>query len=252
MKKSRSELGNIAVTFLLFVLSLIIAGCSATVSTSEAGAETLHTQKLVHYSGQPISITELPENTQKIPADELIYLQITNIEDIMAANSYATPEIQVIADSAVSLIGKVPYFWGGKSYTNGFDPAWGEMRKVTSIGHETTGTTAPYGLDCSGYVLWCFIQAYGRSAALDKIGEGTWFQWTNSEDVGEGEVMVGDFAFVNSYPGKGGNHIGIVIGFLQDGSPVVAHCSDTQDKVVASTCGTEFKFFRRPKIYNGN
>ena len=33
-----------------------------------------------------------------------------------------------VAEDAVSLVGKVRYFWGGKSSAVGEDPAWGEIR----------------------------------------------------------------------------------------------------------------------------
>ena len=46
--------------------------------------------------------------------------------------------------------------------------------------------------------------------------------------------------------GSDGNHVGICVGFLKNGEPLIAHCSATQNKVVVSTCGSEFKYFRRP------
>ena len=39
---------------------------------------------------------------------------------------------------------------------------------------------------------------------------------------------------------------GICVGFMKNGEPLIAHCSATQNKVVVSTCGSEFKYFRRP------
>lgn len=252
MRKSGHEFGSITVMCLLFVLSFIIAGCSVTIPTLEAGAGTVPTQRIMRVSETPALFSVLPKETAKSLFGDLGYLQIADVENVIATNSYNIPEIKIIVESAASLIGKVQYFWGGKSYAKGFDPSWGEMRRVTGGEHETTGTVVPFGLDCSGYVLWCFIQAYGRSKTLNEIGEGTWFQWSGSDAVEIDSVMVGDLAFINRYPGANGNHVGIVIGFLTDGEAVIAHCSDTQGKVVASICGTEFKFFRRPRIYHNN
>lgn len=59
-------------------------------------------------------------------------------------------------------------------------------------------------------------------------------------------LRTGDLAFINKYPGSDGNHVGICVGFLKNGEPLIAHCSATQNKVVVSTCGSEFKYFRRP------
>ena len=55
-----------------------------------------------------------------------------------------------VARSALSLVGKVHYFWGGKSLVFGWDNRWGQLAKVTADGSSTTGTYRPYGLDCSG------------------------------------------------------------------------------------------------------
>ena len=53
-------------------------------------------------------------------------------------------------------VGKVNYFWGGKSSAIGWDSAWGTMRRVTAAGSPSSGTIRAYGLDCSGFVTWAF------------------------------------------------------------------------------------------------
>lgn len=50
---------------------------------------------------------------------------------------------------ALSLVGRVPYFWGGKS-APGWNSEWNTPKLVTSAGSSSTGTIRPYGLDCSG------------------------------------------------------------------------------------------------------
>ena len=55
--------------------------------------------------------------------------------------------------AALSLVGRVPYFWGGKS-APGWNEAWNTPRLVTSAGSSSTGTIRPYGLDCSGFTDW--------------------------------------------------------------------------------------------------
>ena len=59
-------------------------------------------------------------------------------------------ERRAVVKRALSLAGKVNYFWGGKSLVTGWDARWGEVRQVTAAGSSTTGTYRPYGLDCSG------------------------------------------------------------------------------------------------------
>ena len=61
-----------------------------------------------------------------------------------------SPEREEVVRTACSLVGKVNYFWGGKSLVIGWDARWGELRQVTAAGSSTTGTYRPYGLDCSG------------------------------------------------------------------------------------------------------
>ena len=155
-----------------------------------------------------------------------------------------------VAETAVTLVGKVHYFWGGKSSAIGEDPRWGELREVTSEGSESTGTMKPYGLDCSGFVAWCFIQQ-GLSAAEveQQDGMGTWTQWDRTKEIAWKDLQVGDFVFQNAYPTNKGNHIGICIGFDDAGKPVFAHCAAGFDNVVVTRAGDVFHYARRPDFY---
>ena len=62
------------------------------------------------------------------------------------------PERRAAVEKACQLVGKVNYFWGGKSRVIGWDSRWGTIQKVWAAGSSTTGTYRPYGLDCSGFV----------------------------------------------------------------------------------------------------
>lgn len=57
---------------------------------------------------------------------------------------------KAVVEKAYSLLGKVNYFWGGKSSAIGWDSRWGTPTRVTAPGSRSTGTVRPYGLDCSG------------------------------------------------------------------------------------------------------
>lgn len=59
-------------------------------------------------------------------------------------------ERRMVVTYALALVGKVDYFWGGKSLVLGWDDRWGELTEVTAEGSDSTGTEQPYGLDCSG------------------------------------------------------------------------------------------------------
>ena len=176
------------------------------------------------------------------------YRELTakQIEKAVANNEYESDQQRALVEYALSLVGRVHYFWGGKYNAKGENPKWGEPATVVSTGHSTSGKTLPLGLDCSGYVSWCFTQiAPSVDWMYENIGEGTWNQWFNTTEIDKGELKLGDLAFANVYPGSKSNHIGIVVGFLDNGDPIVAHCAPGPDNVVVSTCGNEFGYFRR-------
>ena len=53
-------------------------------------------------------------------------------------------ERKAVIKAACSLVGKVNYFWGGKSSAIGWDSEWGKLRTVTSEGSSSTGTKRPF------------------------------------------------------------------------------------------------------------
>lgn len=167
------------------------------------------------------------------------------IEKIRAQNVYENERQRVVAEAALSLVGRVSYFWGGKYYEQGECAEWGTLKTVTSEGSSTTGSTIPFGLDCSGFVTWCYAQlGNDREWLLETIGDGTWNQWYKSEEIAKEDAGIGDIAFIRAYPTKQGNHVGIVVGFL-NGEPVIAHCSPAENGVVVTSCADTFVFFRR-------
>ncbi len=69
------------------------------------------------------------------------------------------PLRESIVLTAYQLLGKVTYFWGGKSLVLGWDSRWGTPTTVTAPGSGSTGKVLPFGLDCSGFVDWTFYNA---------------------------------------------------------------------------------------------
>lgn len=55
-----------------------------------------------------------------------------------------SPKRRTVVETALTLYGKVNYFWGGKSLVLGWDSRWGQLKKVTADGSSTTGTYRPY------------------------------------------------------------------------------------------------------------
>ncbi len=92
-------------------------------------------------------------------SDLLGNLSISQEEALCAASKSSgrfIPERKAVVRHALSLVGKVNYFWGGKSLVLGWDSRWGQLTQVWAAGSQTTEPTDPYGLDCSGFVDWVF------------------------------------------------------------------------------------------------
>lgn len=152
-------------------------------------------------------------------------------------------ERRQIVLTAYQLLGKVHYFWGGKSLVIGWDSRWGMPMKVTAEGSSTTGTVRPFGLDCSGMVDWVFYNQSGGQYVIGH-GGGATAQHSYCADIPWSEAQPGDLVF---YPGD--SHVGIVCGFDSDGNIMVIHCASGTNNVVVT--GKEgFTAVSRPFYYS--
>jgi len=137
-------------------------------------------------------------------------------------------ERRMVVTYALALVGKVDYFWGGKSLMLGWDDRWGELTEVTAAGSDSTGTEQPYGLDCSGFVDWAFYNASGGTYVIGQ-GGGAMEQHANCVDIEWDEVQPGDLLF---YPED--EHVGIAAGRDWLGRLLVVHCAAGTDGVAIS------------------
>lgn len=153
-----------------------------------------------------------------------------------------TMERRMVVTYALALVGKVDYFWGGKSLVLGWDNRWGEPTEVTAEGSETTGTEQPYGLDCSGFVDWAFYNVSGGEYVIGQ-GGGAMEQHANCVDIEWDEVQPGDLLF---YPED--EHVGIAAGRDWLGRLLVVHCAAGTDGVAISH-QTGFETAARPVWY---
>ena len=113
--------------------------------------------------------------------------ELTNEELIGIVGGLNTTDARKkLVETALSLVGKVSYFWGGKSPA-GWNNEWGKPKKVTGSGSVTSGTIRPYGLDCSGFTDWVYKTALGQS-----IGTGSANQWSKSREISASELLPGD------------------------------------------------------------
>lgn len=146
---------------------------------------------------------------------------------------------QRVVEKALSLVGKVNYFWGGKSSAIGWDNRWGTLQKVTAAGSPSTGTYRPFGLDCSGMIDWAL-----RNAGLPS--DGNWYIGVNLTGISSGNAQPGDMALFAD-----ASHIGIVVGRNEAGNLLVCHCSSGQnDVVITEASASGFTAIGRPDIFN--
>ena len=152
------------------------------------------------------------------------------------------PLRESIVLTAYQLLGKVTYFWGGKSLILGWDSRWGTPTTVTAPGSGSTGKVLPFGLDCSGFVDWTFYNAT-NGAYLPGRGGGAASQHGYCTNVSWSDALPGDLVFYAD-----DSHVGIVCGYDSVGNLLVIHCSGGQNGVVVT--GREgFAVAARPDLF---
>lgn len=160
---------------------------------------------------------------QAVPLTDAELIDFVNRQNCSAARKQ-------ILTTALSLVGKVPYFWGGKS-APGWNDAWNTPRLVTAAGSPTTGTIRPYGLDCSGFSSWVFNTAVGVD-----IGAGTMGQYPNTYGISASELLPGDLGFLGD--ASDWEHVLVFAGYSEDGTRLWVHSSSGQG-VILNTPGYE-------------
>ena len=185
--------------------------------------------------------TLLEQDEVLISATQSLAVSDATAQDILKnlPDTLSTERKKVIK-AACSLVGKVNYFWGGKSSAIGWDSEWGKLKTVSAEGSKTTGTKRPFGLDCSGFVTWSFINS-GFNAS--QIGHGTQGQIAKCSRISWSNAQAGDLAFYSDL-----SHIGIIAGKDADGNILVIHCSSGRNNVVITT-NSSFGFAARPNCY---
>ena len=175
------------------------------------------------YQDIALSDKEVAEIMKKLPAD-------------------LSEERKQVVLTAYQLLGKVNYFWGGKSLVLGWDSRWGTPMEVTAAGSSSSGTVRPFGLDCSGFVDWVFYNVTSGSYVIGH-GGGASSQHSYCTDISWSDAQPGDLVF---YPGD--SHVGIVCGFDSSGNIMVIHCASSENNVVV-TGKSGFTSIGRPEYF---
>ena len=177
-----------------------------------------------------------------IPMGSLTISQEDAIELLESLPEDLDPERKAVVETAVQLVGRVSYFWGGKSLALGWDDRWGTPMEVTAAGSGSTGTVRPFGLDCSGFVDWSFYNATNGSYYPGR-GGGAATQHSYCTNISWSDAQPGDLVF---YPDD--SHVGIVGGKDADGNLLIVHCSGGANGVVI-TGAAGFTSVARPDCF---
>lgn len=182
-------------------------------------------------------------STSAIRTDELLEDLAVSEEQaralVQSLPADLAPERRAVVEAACQLVGKVTYFWGGKSLVIGWDDRWGTLQKVWAEGHRTTGTYQAYGLDCSGFVDWAFYNA-SDGAYYPGQGGGTNMQRSHCTPISWDEAQPGDLVFTSNI-----GHVGIVGGQDEAGNLLIIHCFNS----VGITGIGEFTIVGRPDCF---
>lgn len=151
--------------------------------------------------------------------------------NILSTMPEGTDEVRAgIVKTAVSMVGSIPYNWGG-----------------FATGPGAAGVPTG-GLDCSHFVDWVFWTAVG-----DNLGNGnTATLWGVSDAIGVAELQPGDIGFryvPSAYGGVGGtkgytNHTGIYVGQDEAGNQIWVHENGSADNVSVGPY-KGFSYYRR-------
>ena len=138
-----------------------------------------------------------------------------------------------ICADAMSFVGQIPYYWGGKAvvkdYTaNGFN---------TTITPDYKGRNKK-GLDCSGFVQWIVWRVTDV-----KIGASTSTITEGMQTISTTELQPGDLGLM-AVPGTALNHVGIFIGYNEQGQALWCHENSSAGNVSVNNT-TCFRYYYR-------
>lgn len=165
-----------------------------------------------------------------------IFIQLAKGESVLdedaltqlnTALSSTTGNTHTLIQTAASLVGRVPYLWGGKAKMPGYDNSWWTFNEAGK----------QLGLDCSGYVQWTYLTAGFPSEVYENL-YSTSSMLGHYEQVSYDELQIGDIGLLNH--GESVNHTGIYIG-----GGYFIHCSGSADTVtVSSVDSVNFTIFK--------
>ncbi len=163
--------------------------------------------------------------------DPLSYEQIDHYMSRLPEN--LSDERQKLIRYALSSVGRVPYYWGGKPSSPGYDKnSFGTLVSPDEKGRSMKG------LDCSGWINWVYWSSLNKRLPWESTGGlascGT---PTQRDDLQPGDIILrtGD-----------GAHVVMFLCWESDGNMTVIHESSAlSDNVTISTMNVNWPYCRK-------
>lgn len=138
-----------------------------------------------------------------------------------------------LCTDAMSFVGQIPYYWGGKAATQSFDG--NGFNTVVTPDYKGRNRK---GLDCSGFVQWTIWRVTGV-----KPGGSTSTITSGMERIAVTQLQPGDLGLMN-LPGAASNHVGIFVGYNDAGQALWCHENGADGNVSVNTT-TCFQYYYR-------
>lgn len=184
---------------------------------------------------------ELTQPLSKTTIETLLTLVTNELLDAEIPDQELKNRVQLLSEG-LSLVGNVPYFWGGRSYSPGWNKEWNQLRAIQHAGcenYQPLGEYFPYGLDCGGFVFWAALTLYGRPSWDSPVewmsGLGATGIYTAAEKVDWESKLPGDLV-VNTPI----THIGYYLCTDSNGTPLYLHCCGNYGVIVSTSAFCRF------------
>lgn len=163
--------------------------------------------------GNPLSASEIDAYMDKLPAG-------------------TSKKRKEIIQFALSSVGKVPYYWGGKASRSGYEGNF----FGTPVEPDTKGRILK-GLDCSGWINWVYWSVTGERLA----GESTSSLVLCGRPIKRSELQPGDIIVKTGT----GAHVVMFLGWTSNGQMQVIHESSASvNNVTVKTMTADWPYYR--------
>lgn len=137
-----------------------------------------------------MTITPIPSVSFKCNTDVTNYNRVL-AERVNTAGIKTRDAVVAAANYLASELGyKIEYWWAGKYPYIGLNSSWGCNKMIWAhdgSGKWAYGNVHPYGMDCTGFVKWAFVNAYFPEDLIPR------YDFKNS-NFGNAKVSFADFA----------------------------------------------------------